>query len=63
MILIKKYKGKDEKEFETTLEDELINLAKTFINTDLIVEILKKGKMVSTPWATFIKKGEKNERA
>lgn len=62
MILLKKYKDnpgeKKEKEFETTLEKELVNLAKTFINTDLVVDFLKKGQTVTTCWATYRMKKE-----
>lgn len=53
MKLLKKYKGDSEKEFETTLEKELIHLAKAFINVELIVENLKKGDTVYTPWAQY----------
>ena len=57
MILIKKYRdtpGEEmEKEFETTLEDQLVNLTKTFVNVKLIVDLLKKGDTVDTYWATY----------
>lgn len=61
MILIKAYKD-DNKEFETTLEKELIHLAKAFVNTDLIVDALKKGDTVSTPWAIYRAKEVSNKQ-
>lgn len=63
MKLLKKYKDepgkKPEKEFETTLEEELIHLAKTFIDPKSIVDLLKEGKTFTTPWATYRMKEEK----
>lgn len=64
MKLIKQYQtdpGKTpEKEFETTLEKELVNLAKSFINVDLIVEALEKGETVYTHWASYRRKEEES---
>ena len=66
MILIKKYKDNPgetkEKEFETTLEKELIFLAKTFIDPESMVDLLKEGKTVTTPWATYRAKEISNKQ-
>ena len=63
MKLIKQYQTDLEKtpkkEFETTLEKELVNLAKQFINVDLIVKALEKGETVYTHWASYRRREEK----
>ncbi len=54
MIIFKLYKG-ESRSFKTTFEEQEKTLAKCYVDTDKIKELLEKGDMVATAWAYYCK--------